>query len=225
VDIPDTLLRLACKAAFWELPRTVLATVASSLRLAIPSGATLFELLWALVETQIGGEPDAILAICHRRLTRENRQKQTMDALMEVDEAVEVMDKYDVKRVKDSQHHAETVAASRKDFRDGFFAKANSLRSSAKKKARVAKRVVLPHHIAQGDAKRFTAPATFVWRDITRGGWCGHCPPNSRVSESFDKHGGSSDLALKALLRTLWTQHAEKSGQKPEEVCNIDGIF
>lgn len=228
----DTIARVACRAAWWNLPRSSLVLFARALGLDVASSATLFDLLWALIESQLQLTPEETLSLCHLRVARENDDEEISSALLQVDEAVAVMDRNDIDRVKQAQKAASTKEENKAAFRRAFMAKAQDIESVRVAKARkrqapgrAQNRIPIPHHITQAQAKRLLPPHTSLWRDVQRSGWCGHNPPNSRVSEAFDKHGGSSDEALKALLRRLWRQHAESKGKEPEELCIVQGLF
>ncbi len=97
--------------------------------------------------------------------------------------------------------------------------------SSRKKKAVVVVKKVLGHHMTQKDAKTFIPPGSSVWQDRARGGWCGHVEPYRRASMTFDKFGGDSDAALKALLQALWFQYAELEAKPVVDVCIVADLF
>ncbi len=163
---------------------------------------------------------------CHRRVASGARNEEMEGILLDVDEAVEVMDRHDIERIKDAQKHVEHELAGRADFRSSYVSKASSVASAAKgKKKKLTKKLVLPHHIAQGDAKAFIPPGSSVWRDMSRGGCCAHLPPHARISESSEKHGGSSDVAFRTLLIRMWVQFADKVGSPPRDVCTGEGLF
>ncbi len=224
----DKLENIASRAAWWNLPRSTLAHFAKDLGIATESAPSEFDLVWALAEGTLKTTHAQTLDICHRRVARGNDNEAVMDAILEVDEAVQVLDRHDFERVKDAKKHTEYVRANVTEFKSHYSTKASKVAADgpkAKRAKALLKKFVLPHHISQADAKRFLPPATSVWRDLARGGWCGHCPPNSRLSESFDKHAGSSDDAFRALLVRLWIQNAEKVGQPPANICTVEGLF
>lgn len=226
--LEDTLERVAPRAGWWSLPRTTLCDFAKELGIVVDSGIPLFDVLWALVEGCLGTSAAETLAIYHRKLARGNTSEEITSALLQVDEAIQVMDKHDFDRVTEAKKKATAAVASHADFKASFSANASSVcaaKGAGKQKKAVVKKVVLPHHSTQGDAKRFIPPTTSIWRDCARGGWRAHCPPNSRLSESFDKNGGCSDLAFRFILRKFWCHFAEKMRASPAEVCPVDGLF
>ncbi len=126
----------------------------------------------------------------------------------------------------EAQKQAVAAAASHTDLKGSYTATASSVRGvkpAAKKKKGAVKKLALPRHVAQGDAKYFIPPTTFIWRNCARGGWYTHCPPNSCMPESFDKHGGCSDVAFKFTLCRVWAQLAEETGPRQPMFVRLTG--
>lgn len=187
-----------------------------------PSGASVFDLLWLLVSSKLQLPKADCLDFLHQRVAKAHEGSEVSLALLEVEEAISVMDRHDFEQVREAKEHVEVVREVRSSYKSAYTSKAHDITQQRSAGAKKAKRkrgggaVVMPHHVAQGEAKNYAPPSASVWRDISRGGWCGHLPPGPRVSERFARNGASSDAALRALLVRLWAQHAEKFGQSPE---------
>lgn len=227
---PRPWIEVACKAAFWRMSATQLRMLARDFKVAVPSGASLFELIWAFCEAKL---PDAseeeLLAICHSRVAKQCTRDDASEALMQVDEALEVVEPCDVQEVKSEQERQRKTKAEQDEFNTEFRSRARSaaVRAAAKAKpkgkATKTATLVLPHHLEQKEATRFLPAGAAIWRANFRGEWNGHMPPHRRVTESYVKHG-SSELALKACLRKLWSQKLAMQGLS-EAACPIEGLF
>lgn len=85
----------------------------------------------------------------------------------------------------------------------------------------------LPPHIPQADAKLFLPHGPdvncHIWLGHTRHTWNAHYVPFPRVSAPFYKHG-SSEEALRYVLRQCWLQHLEAKVLGKEH-CPYDGLL
>lgn len=171
----------------------------------------------------------AAIRILHLRVARANFEEPVAPAILEVEDAMNVLDRFDLEKFKHTPKHAKSEQAARVAFRDSFQQKARSIteasskRSKAKAKAKAMARRPMRLHCGQPTAKLLVPEGTSIWRDVTRGGWCAHCAPNTRISEACAKHG-SSDAALKAVLRRLWVQFLDLQGRSLS-ACPNDGLF
>lgn len=223
-----TLAETGCKAAFWDMSRTSILSYAKELGVALESGGDLFDTFWCVVQSDLKLTDDQVLQYVAKRVARGNSQEPIADALLQVDEAVQVLDRHDQDKMEQRQKQCMSEVAARNSFTVAYAKKAVSLSAQRGKKARGSasgeqRTQVLPHHIDQKTARGLIPPKTCIWRDTSRGGWCGHCPPNVRAGESFAKHGGS-EAALLAVLGRLWLQALEIQG-KDVSHCPIQGLF
>lgn len=168
----ESLIRVACRAAWWSLPRTSLCMYAKMLGVEVAAGSNLFEVLFVLIQSQLGTTDEETLSLCHRRMASKGDEAVT-DALLKVDDAAQMLDKHDIDCVRDAQKHQKAEREVKDQFRAAFRSKAEVVRAAAarKKPRRAAplKKNTLPHHITQSAAKRFLPPSTAVWRDVARG--------------------------------------------------------
>ena len=142
---------------------------------------------------------------------------------------IAVLEKYDQRKCteakKEYESNLEHLASYKQAYtkrvathRDALAAKTKG--GSSGSKAFVPK--ALPAHIDQKEARVFRPPGSYIWL-ATRGEWCGHVAPYSRLSHPFAKHG-TSQLALRACLKEMWTQYLEKSGL-PNSACPYAGLL
>ena len=149
--------------------------------------------------------------------------------LLQVDEAVEVLEDSDQKLVKQEREACEATREAHSLLQLVYERKAESMHhngAKASKRRKVSNPTVLrlpAHHISQSDAKKYLPPNTPILQGRTKDGWHGHCPPYRRVGHTFVKRG-CSQLARKAIQRDLWTQHLSKTGQ-PVETCTVADLF
>ena len=201
--------------------------------LGVEPGTSLFKLLWAMIKDPSKGlklDDASALALVHKRVAQGSVDR-TIEILMECDECYQVLDKHDHHRIQEAQKTAENEEVDQEEFRQSYLEMATTINGGGKQKdmdaAAVPTLITLSaHHLASGEANRFNKPpGSFVWRDVKRGGWCGHVPPYKRVSEPFVKHGGSSITSFRACLRGLWIQYAAKVAKSPKDVCFVEGLF
>jgi hypothetical protein len=224
----DSVQNIACYAAWWDISRVSLGDFAQYFDVAFEAGISLVDLLWCMIHTILKCDDQTALDILNRRVCRGADFSRQSQSLLEVDEAWEVIDPLDTRKVDEAQKEARSAIANHRALRDDFVAKAVAVKAkedgkNKKKKQVVVVKIKLPHHISQPEAKRYVPPGASVWRSLVRSEWCGHLPPAKRCTEPFSRHEGSEG-ALKALLRRLWAQHLDRTGA-PHTACPIDGLF
>lgn len=223
-----TLPEVCCRAAFWGMSRASIVEFAKELHISIESGSDLFAVLWKVTQGVLGISDEDTLELVHKRVARDSNETPLTDALMELDEAVSVLDKHDMDMVKERQKQLVTEKAARQAFKNSYCEKASVVKGGGKSRSSrsagsLPQPLTLPHHCEQREARSFIPPGTSIWRDCARGGWCAHHNDYRRISEGFTKHGGSM-LALRHCLRRLWGQYLEARGE-PLANCPVSGLF
>jgi hypothetical protein len=225
-------VEVAAEAAWWKLSRTLVASYAMRFHLVVEPAASLFDLLWAFLKQKTTASDDEALRIIYTRLTKE-QVSSVAETLLQMDEALEVLDAQDVKLVTAEQKAIIEAKARHNTFQAEYVARAKMV-AAAKPKAKAkakAKAAMAPgppvrtyeHHITQAEAKLLLPPGASVWRGVSRGEWNSHLPPARRNTESFHKHG-SSALALKIALQKVWHTHLLQLGLNDTE-CPIVNLF
>jgi hypothetical protein len=217
----DTLPAIASWCAWYQIDFATLVKYAGVLKIELEAGATLFAVVWALVEGTLKLAPAKTLEIVQNRLARLADNNAIDEIFMEIDEAAELIEHIDAKEV---MQHKETIKSK--------MGKASSFAEDYRKKA---KDVLDPHgktkppkqkdlaaHLTQAEAKKALPPKCSLWL-ATRGEWNGHCKPYKRVTAPFHKHGGSHE-ALRFCLKMLWQQHLLLLG-RGKEYCPHKGLL
>jgi hypothetical protein len=92
--------------------------------------------------------------------------------------------------------------------------------NKGKAKAQPSKK--MPCSISHAQASQFVPPGSSIWRGLTKGIWCGHCPPHKRVQATWAEHG--EEGAMREVLRMLWDQHLQKHGLTRAD-CPFEGMW
>ena len=192
----------------------------------------MFDTLFAVAKEVLKRSDEATVELISHRLAGQAADQQWCDALFEIDEATEVLDMHDHQEVKNEKKNAEREVSAHHTFKAEYTAKKKEVDAAkpkppAKKKAKkgpvaAGPKPKLPSTIPQSSAKLWIPEATSIWRDLTRGGWCGHCPPYKRISQSW--HLLWEEGAMKAVIEQLWQQALELKGLDHSE-CPYDGMF
>ena len=182
--------------------------------------ADLFLALFAVCQFYLHTSDLDTMKIVSRRMTNFSAEEPICEALLEIDEATVLLDKYDVDEIKTAQQKACDRIDDHDAFKRAYTSKMHSIRAAVAAKAKAGPKAkakakgggpppphhVLPPHIAQADIKHFTPPNSSIWRDNKRGGWCGQVYTGTRMREDNMKCGGSEE-ALRALLKRQWTEY------------------
>ena len=171
-----------------------------------------------------------------------------LDEILEIEEAVDCLDKAEEKQVRDEKAYAKSAKAMQYEFVSKYRAKSSSVRAAqvaaeaaaapkarAKGRARVAAvpgpggeppappRDLPAGDLLQADLKLFAPPGGFVWRANKQGSWQGHYPPFRRVSYSWHQHGHR--FAGIKVLRHLWSNHLTVHNLRIPQDCTVRGLF
>ena len=144
-------------------------------------------------------------------------------ALLQVDAALDVMDRADHQRFRDDQDSAEKQMVGRKAFSNAYKEKVKLNRGTKAGKQVKYKKLVFPTTVTQQTAKAYLPPMTSIWKDNGNQAWAAHVVPYPRISERFDLHGSDHE-ALKVLLQRCWALRMEKDSVDLAE-CPIQGLF
>ena len=164
-----------------------------------------------------------------------------VDLLLEVDEAVAVLDKDDQQELRDKQDDSKKKLQGMQQFVVDYTAARKAWRATVpemeeprptrrktKTSAEVPMKTVIPFvthpelGIPQKDMKAMLPPGAHVWRDNIRGAWAIHLPPWRRLSIPFWLYG-EMEAGLEAL-REAWRLWC-RDNDKETSACNIVGLF
>ena len=136
---------------------------ATHLGTASPGGADLFHVLYSVVKDTLKVDDEAVLSVVHQRVARDHDCDDVTEALLEVEEGAQVLDRTDVSKISEAQKQAAAQLGAAVTYRESYTQKVVAVRSAAAKAsgsgdAKKAKktpaaaapvRLVLPHHIDQ----------------------------------------------------------------------------
>lgn len=227
-----SLLKVACLNAFWGLGRTTILKFAKVEGIVPPEGSDLFNVLWFVLMAGLEVSEEQVLAKIHRRLVQHDALDEVNAVLLDLDDCSDVLERTDVDAVKKEKQAVQRREASGDDFEKQYLAKARAVypapkgKPKAKPKAKAGAAppaMTFTFETSQAEAKLLLPADASIWRDRTRGGWCGHLPPNPRISAMFSDFP-SQGHALQHLLRTLWEQHFRKFGLTKAS-CPVTGLW
>jgi hypothetical protein len=235
---------VAARRAMWQLGKSDVELFAAYFGVVITAGATLFQTIYDFVIGVLECSELEATEIVHQRLIDMRRGSNFDDEILTIDEAVEVLDHRDHKKLRTTQDDCKKQQTVVQQFCSELMAKKVRVRLAAaaavpapKKKAKKGAAPPAPHHgvatfilpqprdIQHKDANSFKPPGSSIWRGITKNCWCGHMPPHDRCSGTFKEHG-SDVAALMSVLHKLWTQWCKNTSTLwPDCPCaNIDVI-
>ena len=180
-------------------------------------------MLWNVVGQHLELPDVSVTPLVAQRLGSQYYCEEFSDALLECDEALEVIDRTDINTVQTTKKSHGEHLEWRNSFRQEFIHKARSVRDAAGPSPPPATTSVLPHHCSQALARTFCPPGASVWKNNKVRGWNGHLPPAPRKSEPLHRHA-SSDEALRSLMQRLWRDYLDRNGL-PDIACTVTGLF
>jgi hypothetical protein len=236
----QNLLKIAALEAFWAIDKVTLDRLAKHRDVDLPKGSSLFQTIFYLIRSVLEDKTEEeILLICSARLARIEPHAWS-DEILQVDEAVQCLDKHDEKEFKREQQNASTAKELSSSFSKEYAAKHAELRARAveakgKKPGRKPKQAstssssssskptTLPQQIPMEEAKLFVPPGGLIWPDRKIGAWRAQFPPFSGISRSWGHHGGEHE-ALKLCIIYLWSKWCEVNGV-PHAECPMKGVL
>lgn len=228
VGRPAPLLEVAARNAFWQISAGSLQVIARHIGCELPAKKSLYTVCFALVKFALQCDDATVVGILKHRLA--DAQATYVSELMEVDEALEVMDADERQECKSSQKTAETAKAVTEEFRREWTSHralvAEAAKGNRKRKAgpkRCAKKPLPPGELSQAILKPFVpAPDGRLWRNNSNSGWEAHFPGFRRVAFSGIVHGHR--MAARFCLRYLWDAYLATEGLGRDQ-CPIEGLW
>jgi hypothetical protein len=223
--IVESVMGVACRNAFWLLPRSVIVEYATYFKIAVPAGSSLFEVLCCVIGSYLDLNEVEALRYVHMRMVSLARSTRFSTELLEIDEALEVLDHNDIHAVTERQKTALETLASKNAFINEYVL-AKSKHAGGEPPPSVGKKwpAAVPLVFPQADVKKYAPPGASVWRGNIRAEWCGHAKPCSRILEKLSNHGNDERATILAMLRRLWVEYNRKEG-KPLNSCPIEHLF
>ena len=124
---------ICCLSAWWSLSQSSIKDYADYFNVIVDSGGTLADTLWVLTQKILKAKPEDTLDILRQRLATSEASAEGSTALLEVDEAWDVVDPIDRSKVLGMQKEATSTLRSHNAFRDEYFRRAAELNNDDKK--------------------------------------------------------------------------------------------
>ena len=226
------LKELAARSAWWHLGISDLHNIAKYLKADVKKSDSLFQCLLQLAMHVLKCSEKEAMDIISQRLVQMQAKNDFSQELLDIDEAVNCLEKNDMEEVSKQQ----SKSVERQMQYDDFVEQYKELKARAAPKAKAASKgggagkdkvVVrkLPHdlsHISQKDAKLLMPPQSYIWKSRSDGCWHSKVPPFGEVSRSWRRYGEHQSCLL--VLREAWKLHLDLNGH-PYEDCLIQGLM
>ena len=231
---PESLLRVAARAACWTLNLTTLRRLsARCIGPGVDRHASLFATLRSLVGHILFVDEAAVLHIMQLRITL---RETNVDESLELEGAGDVLDKDEL---EGAQRHAVAARAEEvlfSEYREELCAARRALVHGGKKASGNPKNKASPlykwsgpahcpaENPSQADARRLTPPGASIWRgNMGPGSWQVHPKPYPRRSVAWTMPGGPL-VALRCVLQHAWRLWLKDNGLSASD-CPIQGNF
>ena len=218
-DGPAHPLVLAAKAAFWQMSRGEIIRFAALKGVHVEGGSSLFTTVLQAVMGVLKCPQERALEITSTRMATEKNSEWCAEQLLNMDEAVELIDHNDKEVYKQANKSAEEKQESMKVFCEEFqLMKQEQISKNAKGKRRKGdpSRSPIPHIMGQEEATLYVPPSVSIWQCNVRREWWGHGVPYKRVVSCWSTAEGESE-AIKICLKRLWMQWLEREGRTRED--------
>lgn len=227
------VLEVAAKRAFWSLDKCWLLSLAGFLGIALPSGATLLEILMALISHILHCSHDETLQLLHQRLASCESKGRWHKDILEVEGCTDCLDKHDIEQFVGEQKAGKQRQQDSEELRCDYKKKVQQLHPMPKKKAEqnmwrseligaMPQRLPPIGTISHATAKQWVPPGGFIWRCLKSGAFACHFPPFPRTSYAWQKFGEQQSMLM--CLRDLWRHFCDVKGI-PIDACPLQGVF
>ena len=130
---------------------------------------------------------DDVMDVLALRLGIDDSSSSFVESLLEVDEAVDLLEKGDVDLLRAEQKGACTRLEGRevfaKEYKEAKQAQ-RAQKASGSRRSKKPARSDVPFTILHSEAREFLPPKSSIWRGLTRNSWHGHREGRKRVSAS-----------------------------------------
>ena len=118
---------IASRKAWWQLGTIDFDLFRKDFNISVPAGASLFAIVFAMVKHFLPISDEDCLQIVRQRLQDPLCHDTTCDALHEIEEAVQVLDREDEQMVHNAKEDDFKRRERKQVFKDGYRAKAQEL--------------------------------------------------------------------------------------------------
>ena len=95
-------------------------TLRATLEPHSPGGAELFKVLYSVVKDTLKVDDEAVLSVVHQRVARDHDCDDVTEALLEVEEGAQVLDRTDVNKISEAQKQAAAQLGASLTYRESY---------------------------------------------------------------------------------------------------------
>lgn len=232
-----SMAQIAARQGWWSLDMGQLKKLAQHLGCPLGSDVSMYQAMTRMTTNVLDIEEGEALQY-HGARIRAQDDPEGIEEFLDIEEASNLLHKNDEedfqkekkKRLKEREgddSFRREYAEAKKKHRPPQAAAANhgrqaKGRSRGKASAPPARRLPPGDVVDLETAKALKPEGSFVWRAWTHEAWEGRLPPHKVVRRSW--RGGSAAVALKLVLRELWTQYLADEGLDRQH-CPVEGLF
>ena len=208
-----------CRHCFYGVCKTTVLMVCRNYGKAVDRDLSHFMLCFTVIQDHLGLNDSDTLDICALFLSESQLLEGMCDAVLGLENALEVMEKMDEQKFKNEQ----SAINERREARRGFAREYRARRVACRPPAppplpappvargpggRRGPLIPLgagggrPVRISMATANELKPPKTSVWRGLKRQEWCGECKPDSRIHAKL-RDFPTEELCLKDVLQLL----------------------
>jgi hypothetical protein len=224
VGLPEPLLDIAARCAFWLIPLTTLRVMAKDRKIVgCTSKVGLLKTLVLMVMHILRvTELEALDIVRFRIATMSESQRATVAEIISLGEGINYFNRNErdalLSEKKKLEEHDVDVGSITDEF---ALARSRLLEGAARRK--IVKRLIPEGELMQQDVAGLTPPGGHIWRDNVSDAWCGHYKPYARMRCLTVEAGTVRDAALN-ILRRLWRQHLRLMKMDDTE-CTVLGLW
>lgn len=242
VGQPTTIMKAAASQCFRKLSPTFLHKVAKHDDVDLPSGASAFQIFFDMVTHYLSTSEADTLQILASRLGESSGDGADfgLSDIMELDDAAACLDQNHRKEITETQKKATRRAQEHREAVKDWVVRKTAVAARApaagKKRKRAqsvcgeasgsssAQALVLPScSLEQVSLKPFCPPGGYIWKGNKARTWNGDYPPFRGRSAAWSVYGMRG--AAIEILRSLWLNHAEATGQQMPQDCPVRSLF
>jgi len=216
--LESSLLTVAAREAFWDLPLDVLQQLQPHISGSVSPGKAdnVVATLMGMIQSVLGCDEMAAVDCLKKRFAQNDLTCMYANEFLGMDEALEVLEPRDVQLIHAEQAAVASKATSWTRFKADDSAAVKAVKAKVAqeqknaRKTRRNKQTPVDSSIPHQDAAKYMPPQTSVWQSRTRFSWHARVAERPRISEPWHNDQGK---ALHRLAKRAWAQHLEMKVQ------------
>lgn len=119
---PESVVRIAIKAGWWSLTSCTITAFLQYWGFTVPKGCSLVRMLYLAAKEFMKCDNPRAVSYAHVRIATKSDKSQLLRELLEIDEAIHVLDRDDVQGVQQAQKAAITELEDMQAMVNEYFA-------------------------------------------------------------------------------------------------------